>query len=787
MAKIKTTERLVKNIDFEYINIQTYIGGVFEVFPRKDTAAEESIVFENLSITESMFAESIFGVLSIFDTSYILDQLNLSALDYIEFKFNGIAKIHKYKILEVSNVSDLASKQVHGPAGSVNKIIINFASDEYVFKNFSTSLDQNFIGKISGVSGGSVTKVVPNGFNAEDYDSAEKEMTADNKGLGFVQLIMDNKHQTSWSKKPLEADGTYNDVWIKPEAFLYPYNKTSNNLRVSQIMNYLCEYACYVDNKNAVNFFFWEDLDKWNFKCIESLVGLSANNIGVYNLSGVKGSNERLNDTILSMEVISDISPIKLFDSGSMWSQYIRVVPDWSNPYRGFIDTSSCLIKQEIQYNYAKDRKSIKSIAPYPPVSDKVLEEIKNLKEYSTTRMSDFNYGFYEFPYNSIKTPWWNYQDFYVNLYSELGISGSSESAGSTAGLKQITEKDKRNLFDVVKHAKEPARLETEYWQSQFDFSELPGAFLNRIYKKIKWPLTEARWNYAEAKKLKTKWGVYKNIICCDSMSGSAPSDFFALIYKADKIYGGDGNTFQGSRNGITYINEPGVTYVNDPSGIYAYWWKEVEFWPRAEIADILSTSSEILEFESGKTAGHPFPFVFVSSPTSLQGGYTASDVFIKGATVGYTGPDNRAYNLSEILNTGIPKEFESSNSYTTITMNPGVSSPLKIDSEQRKSFTSYPNKYQMMPIGKFRVVDDVCPEFSNNGTVIPFANNQNNTSGMYYGGRIVQMKVISSDNLTFMRGFTADQKFPLKKQRPFIFMFDADNTHDGLCTGDCA
>ena len=39
-------------------------------------------------------------------------------------------------------------------------------------------------------------------------------------------------------------------------------------------------------------------------------------------------------------------------------------------------------------------------------------------------------------------------------------------------------------------------------------------AFLNRIYKKIKWPLTEARWNYAEAKKLKTKWGVYKNIIC---------------------------------------------------------------------------------------------------------------------------------------------------------------------------------------------------------------------------------------------------------------------------------
>ena len=256
-------------------------------------------------------------------------------------------------------------------------------------------------------------------------------------------------------------------------------------------------------------------------------------------------------------------------------------------------------------------------------------------------------------------------------------------------------------------------------------------------------------------------------------MSGSAPSDFFALIYKADKIYGGDGNTFERSNTG--------ATYTNDPSGIYAYWWKEVELWPRAEIEGILSTSSEVIEFESGKTAGHPFPFVFVASPTSLRGGYTA------GATAGYTGPDTRAYNLSEILNTSIPKEFESSETYTTITMNPGVSSPLKIDATERKSFTSYPNKYQMMPIGKFRVVDSICPEFSNNGTVIPFASSSKNESGMYYGGRIVQMKVISSDNLTMMRGFTADQKFPLKKQRPFIFMFDSDNTHDGLCTGDCA
>ena len=112
---------------------------------------------------------------------------------------------------------------------------------------------------------------------------------------------------------------------------------------------------------------------------------------------------------------------------------------------------------------------------------------------------------------------------------------------------------------------------------------------------------------------------------------------------------------------------------------------------------------------------------------------------------------------------------------------------PLHIEDTDRKSYSSYPKKYQMMPVGKFRVIDNNCPDFSQSGTEISEEQVEKNESGMYYGGRIVHMKVLSSSNLDMIRGFTLPQELPLKKQRPYMFLFDVDNTHDGLCTGDCA
>ena len=649
-------------------------------------------------------------------------------------------------------------------------------------------MENNFIGKISKNKTDPTIQEVPEGFDPADYKQAEDIMNSNSSlaiepeyGAGLVQKLINEqqknqiKTNTPIKPKPLIADPTYNDVWLKTENFFYPHFKPSNGLRISQIMNYLCEYACDAVNKNAVNFFFWEDLDNWNFRSIESLLTKEKSQ-GFYNLGGDKGSSENYNDTVISLEVISDTSPIKLLDSGALFSEYIFSVPDWGNPYRTFLDTAESIKKTQVTYNYKEDAGKWKHIADNSVITKFVQDNIYKLKEYSTNRITDAQYGFYGNPYNTDKVSWWNFQDFYTNLYL-----GKKMALDTTNGGQNI--KDKDTFFNNTPSATEPSRTETEYWQSQFDFSELPGCFLNTIYKLIKWDLTKARTKYAEAKKLKKLWDVYKTVICCDRFASLGNSDyktsgFYALVYAADKIYGGDGASVS-SRNDTT-----GLTYAVDPGGIYAYWWKEVELWPRWEIEEIRNDSYEVIEFVSNEETdnAYPFPFAFISSANSLQGHYSAG---ISGIV------DTRAYNLNEIMNTTIPLEFEDDTDYVTLMMNPGVSSPLVIDDTERKAFTSYPKKYQMMPVGKFRVISEACPDFSQSGKEIPCSIKSKNAGGMYYGGKIVHMKTISSDSLELIKGFTSEYAEELqqdvKKQRSQIFVFDSDNTHDGLCTGDCA
>lgn len=748
----------IPNIIIDNVFIETPLNS-FTIYPRTTVLSSESFIFEKITINEDMFAESIFGSLEFYDSSYILDQLNLSFYDKISFKLDNI--VYNFKITEIINSSDLASKLIHGPAGNAQKITINFSSEEFIYSNFDVNLYENFIGKISkGICGpeSSPFSLIAQGFDSTEFHNAEKEM------VGLVQTLFgDTTKMTKVSKKPLVADDTFNDIWVKTENFFYPFYKLGNSLRISHLMNYLSEYACSYNNSNAVNFFFWEDLKNWNFKCIDELLKDKDNHKGTYNLAGLAGSEDKFEDTVISMEIISDISPAKLLNTGALFSQYVRIMPDWSNVYRGFLDSASGLLKTEVTYSFQSDSKNWKRISEYPIVGITIATRYENQKNYNSNAIFDFNYGFYSGAYNLEKKPWWNFYDFSTNAYFSKEFSGLS--AGATTGIP-----NKKNLFEGNTAAKEVSRIENEYWQSQFDFSELPGAFLRKIYKEIKWPLTKARWDYAEAKKTKTEWGVYKNVICCDSISSkNNKSDFYALIYAADKIYGGNSLPFEG----VCGSNAFNI----DSGGIYAYSWQEVEFWPKSEVKDILSSSSEIIEFDGTSMAS--FPFVFVSDSSSLKGNFDY--------TAGYTGPDNRAYNLNEILNTTIPQLFESDIEYDTLMMNPGVSSPLKINDSDRKNYSSYPKKYQMMPVGKFRVIDNQCPNFAENGTRIPPYYETITRAGMYYGGRIVQMKVIGSENLKMIRGFTLPQELPLKKQREYMFLFDVDNTHDGLCTGDCA
>jgi hypothetical protein len=314
--------------------------------------------------------------------------------------------------------------------------------------------------------------------------------------------------------------------------------------------------------------------------------------------------------------------------------------------------------------------------------------------------------------------------------------------------------KTKTDLFSKHPGSKEVSRIDTEYWQAQYDFCELPGAFLRTIYKDIKWALTDARTKYAEAKVTKTEWDVYRNTICCDSASSFQSSTFFAYLWASTLISG------------------------EAPGGVYEYNWKQVELWPRYEIENMTDTSYEIIKSETT-----PFYFAFISSPKLASG---------------------QAYNLNELLNSYAPSNFENANGisgsvddigepnlHKTLTIGPGISVPDDVmPADIKKYATSYPADYKMRAIGSYRITNQFCDGLmtedsaSSNQDGINIGNtgaaDRNNKN--YYGGKVVQMRRVPASMMKDLKGFTLGDN----KQSPYIYLFDSENAHDGMCNQGC-
>jgi hypothetical protein len=775
-------------------NDQEYIS--YQIWPRVLTNKEDYVSLEEIVLNEDMYSGSIYGSLSFVDSTNILDQFNFTTNEWLELKLNGTS--YYTRISEIKIESNIAQKTTHGPSGTPLKVILNFLSDEFVNRNFDIGID-DFIGKISkkGKSGDDGTiaverqdMVLPEYKNKITIPSDLKD-----KEIGLVQYIM--KKASEKSRKPLAAHETFNDVWVKHSITFYPYQKDASNLRITQLMNYICEYACYKKNENAVNFFFWEDLNQWNFKCIEGLIEEQKDAIRNFTLPTKEGETstlpifkphlDELSETaMLSMEVLDDFNINYLLDSGAAFSTYDRIKPNWANPYRGFVDIDQSFTTKTINYNYTLDlnkwydingkkekgektsifKKSITFInnkdgSPEQPADPKTSphgytgDKLLAFNNYSFNAIVDNIFGFYSPPYNSNHISSWQIKTF-----------------------NHTSEK--------------------EYWQAQFNFCELPGAILLVINGKdgIKEKAAVAGISFADLKNKKATWDVYRKKMCCERQ---VPSNFFAVLVGADKIHGSTGT---------------GVYSTEDPGGIWAYHWNEVELWPQEKtpegdnlLAEMLDTGHQIIEFDSTET---DFPFVFVMPPAGLQG-YPPEkykqNVITSGGTdtlstnrieeVEIITKDNRAFNLNELLNSRIPVNFEaetpSVNDNSTILMNPGVSAILTStpDDPDVIKKSAYPAKTQMLPVGKFRVISKNCPNFLHDGEVPDPLD-----KGFYYAGRIVQMSAVPKETIRTINLYGVNnapsQGFDPEKvksddilavNRDYMFLFDVENAHDGFCS----
>ena len=778
-------------------------GSSFELWPRESSIRDDYFGLEDIFINEDMFSETVYGSFSLIDSSNIIDQLNISSEEWLWLELDGA--VYKFRITEVTIQSNLAQKITHGPSGAPTKVTLNFVSDEFAFRNFDVKID-DFTGKIS--------KAINNGSGLSPILTPYKSTISipqqlRNKEKGFVQFIM--QQASSFTKKPLAAHETFNDISVQHEFAFYPYLKDANNLRISHLMNYICEYACYINNENAVNFFFWEDLDKWNFKCIEGLIEEQLKDKETPIRTYRPQLDEFAEDGLFSMEVLMDNDINYLLDSGALYTTYDRIKPNWANPYRGFVDINQSITVKTINYNYTIDFKKWFDINGLKgDAKTSILQ--KEITLISDTRgivsiTIDSKTGAVSVVAETKDTPHGltgnallSFDNYFANKFVENIFGFYSAPYNNTKPVSNWQLK-------TFTHTSEK-----EYWQSQFDFCEAPGSIL-MLVKSIKNQSVQYQKTYADLKNKKAMWDVYKKKMCCER---PIPSNFFAVITGAEKIYGSTGSG--------SYTSE-------DPGGIWSYSWTEIEIWPQEKkydsdkelytnkITEILAGSNQIVEFETSNATDSEFPFIFVQSPWALRGEISKnktinimakkSDVDkneIKEVTI--TTKDNRAFNLNEILNSRIPASFENTpdSANKTIIMNPGISTILGTYDSAK---TAYPQKSQMLPVGKFRIISQNCPNFLYSGQT-------GATGGFYYAGRVVQMSAVPKESIqSIILPATNDMPFnnfpqtqpktltiessdvetgevssqtvnnpnyiePIK--RDYLFLFDTENAHDGFC-----
>lgn len=509
---IQKRDKLGKNIqDPVYL-----IGSPDSFGPRGNKNARSILpVFTFLKLTEDLFSPALSGSIGLIDRNRLIESMELTPLDLVVIDLNqdGMEKPKRIygsiiSYFQKDNEMDIADLGNQDPP---RKAQIDFASNELVLSNYTQFgyLDQDFIGPISGEN-------------------------------GLVQYLSSKiveKNSTEFSlAKEIKADDTYNWIYLKKNHDYYPWGKPSSSVRFFQLMNFLIENSVDKNNPNAANFVFWQDIDGWNFRSVESIISEYENK----ELESFKFTmNELDGRKILKMDMNVNGDPetdfLRLVDSYAFGSYYVFIEPKYEqDPYARYLDTHDSHETKIIKYSYIKDHPKWKSIEKHP-----IVNKNEYLEKWEQNKKTDEKYGYFEpnFFNRKKKVPW----EYY-------GYTLSSRNEETT-------------------------------WQTMFDITDMDGENLRKIQKEIKEPLAKKKQEYAKKMNLKEKWKVYRCSVCCaglmeDGSMGStllnqlstyeivsAGSFTDVLNYDAGKIKSNSENPFE--RSGITLSYDLNETPFN--------------------------------------------------------------------------------------------------------------------------------------------------------------------------------------------------------------------------------
>ena len=467
----------------------------------------------SLEVEESIFSPTVKGeaVIRDFDGSFasaLGSYIGLGGYDILELEFHeevqgGFNKKLYFLIYAYSQETNETST-VMEPNSIPRSIRLRLASPEFALLNYLFfeyfEGDEDMIMPISRSLTEEEEESQQGNFNSSPPSTTPTPGIQYDRE-GFIQYLVTRMNQLSGYNTPVFSENTKNWIWLKRNYNFYPWGKMVSPPRINQLIQMLAENAVHYNNDKAVNFFFWRGLDSWNFYSLETLVKQEPKKtykIGA-DLDCPSSIKKMVSDGVVEgLFSSSDESDfLDLIRSYAFGSNYLRVHPNYSDPYARYLDSAGAHKIYEVKYDYFKDGKLwaklpnqefASTVGSVINCSDQSL--LNNLPK---NRVIEQNYGYFSpgFFNREKQVPW----EYYGYTYS--------------------------------------TRTEKDLWQNQFDISDLSGQELLWIQKEVKKPLQKAREEYARKKNLKEKWKVYKCSICCAGDS----SDFTGI--SAAVGYGG--------------------------------------------------------------------------------------------------------------------------------------------------------------------------------------------------------------------------------------------------------
>jgi len=448
----------------EFINLKIHeikiIGKdnqVYEIYPNSPNFG-----YHSMTITEGMFEASLHGSLSLRDVNSTSEQINFSAFDDIVIKMENPEipnsfKSLRFKIYNVKAHGDQIKENLIKEESNIPKIRlqVDFVSYEHyllTYKEFS---------ELAGLTGADIiTKI-----STSSLGSSGK--------VGLVNSINDRffktgKTNSDTTQKPMFIEESRNWVWYKQNQSMYPWGKLNRPLKAAQLLQFLAEYAVSDSNPYACNFMFWQDMDRWNFRSIESLLREPV--VRQYFVSNIPTQV----GNIYSLKIVNESNFLRLFESNAFAAKYYLVEPKWNQPYREYLDYNESHSITEVVYNYFRDYNKWLKVEKYPLLPSGITTE-----PTAANIINDNVSGYFSKSFNNRdKTVAWDHH----------GYTFSNREGTIT-------------------------------WQPMFDQVDLDGEVCRKIQKDIKQKLKDKRIEYANKKNLKEKWKVYKCSICCDPSS----------------------------------------------------------------------------------------------------------------------------------------------------------------------------------------------------------------------------------------------------------------------------